>query len=322
MAKNKQTNNLKKMMWSADDLFKNQEERDDEQRERIYDLNLKDIEPFPNHPFKVRNDDEMNQLAESIKDNGIIVPIIVRPIDGGKYQTVAGHRRSYASKLAGKKTIPAIVRNLTDDEATILMVDSNNQRETLLPSEKAFAYKMRLEAMKRQVGRPSKKNSTPLGPNLIGTRSNLELAAESPDSKTQIQRYIRLTYLAPELLSLVDEGRIKMRPAVEISYLHPESQKDLIECIEANECTPSHAQTLRMRKLQDENKLNFQTISDILSEAKPNQKEKVSFSRESLKRYFPENYSTKQIEDTILKALEFYRFHQKQRKERSNETVK
>lgn len=229
MAKNKQTNNLKKMMWSADDLFKNQEERDDEQRERIYDLNLKDIEPFPNHPFKVRNDDEMNQLAESIKDNGIIVPIIVRPIDGGKYQTVAGHRRSYASKLAGKKTIPAIVRNLTDDEATILMVDSNNQRETLLPSEKAFAYKMRLDAIKRQ-GKRTDLTSAPVGSKLGGARSNLELAAESPDSKTQIQRYIRLTYLAPELLSLVDEGRIKMRPAVEISYLHPESQKDLIEC--------------------------------------------------------------------------------------------
>ena len=233
---------------SADDLFSTEEERAEARLEKVVNLSPAEISDFLNHPFKVRMDAAMQEMTESVKQYGVLVPTLVRPKSEGGYEMVAGHRRKKAADLAGLAEIPCIVRQLTDDEATIIMVDSNLQREQILPSEKAFAYKMKLDAMKRQAGRPRKDNSAPLGPNLIGTRSNLELAAESPDSKTQIQRYIRLTHLIPEILELVDNSVLKdpamlqiaMRPAVELSYLRKEEQADLFAIMDEMDCTPSH----------------------------------------------------------------------------------
>lgn len=308
---------------SADDLFSTEEERAEARLEKVVNLSPAEISDFPNHPFKVRMDAAMQEMTESVKQYGVLVPTLVRPKSEGGYEMVAGHRRKKAADLAGLAEIPCIVRQLTDDEATIIMVDSNLQREQILPSEKAFAYKMKLDAMKRQAGRPRKDNSAPVGPNLIGTRSNLELAAESPDSKTQIQRYIRLTHLIPEILELVDNSVLKdpamlqiaMRPAVELSYLRKEEQADLFAIMDEMDCTPSHAQAIKMRQMSEaktgDERLAKDALVSIMKEEKPNQKEQFKIPKEKISRFFAPGTPTQKIEDTIVKALELYRKRQR-----------
>ena len=308
---------------SADDLFSTEEERAEARLEKVVNLSPAEISDFLNHPFKVRMDAAMQEMTESVKQYGVLVPTLVRPKSEGGYEMVAGHRRKQAADLAGLAEIPCIVRQLTDDEATIIMVDSNLQREQILPSEKAFAYKMKLDAMKRQAGRPRKDNSAPLGPNLIGTRSNLELAAESPDSKTQIQRYIRLTHLIPEILELVDNSVLKdpamlqiaMRPAVELSYLRKEEQADLFAIMDEMDCTPSHAQAIKMRQMSEaktgDERLAKDALVSIMKEEKPNQKEQFKIPKEKISRFFAPGTPTQKIEDTIVKALELYRKRQR-----------
>ena len=308
---------------SVDDLFSTEEERAEARLEKVVNLSPSEISDFPNHPFKVRMDAAMREMAESVKQYGVLVPALVRPKRSGGYEMVAGHRRKKAADLAGLAEIPCIVRQLTDDEATIIMVDSNLQREQILPSEKAFAYKMKLDAMKRQAGRPRKDNSAPLGPNLIGTRSNQELAAESPDSKTQIQRYIRLTHLIPEILELVDNSVLKdqemlqiaMRPAVELSYLRKEEQADLFAIMDEMDCTPSHAQAIKMRQMSEAKtggeRLAKDALVSIMKEEKPNQKEQFKIPKEKISRFFAPGTPTQKIEDTIVKALELYRRRQR-----------
>ena len=300
------------LLTPLDDLFTTQAQRDEAKREHLIDIPLDEISDFPNHPFKVQMDEDMADLADSIKSHGVLVPALVRTVGDG-YQMVAGHRRKAASELAGAETLPCIVRDMTDDEAIIVMVDSNLQREKILPSEKAFAYKMKLDAMRRQAGRPARNNSAPLEPNLRGTRSNEELAAQSPDSRAQIQRYIRLTSLTPELLSMVDENKIAMRPAVELSYLSQAEQTALCDTMESEDCTPSHAQAIKMRKFSEDGKLNSDVILSIMQEEKPNQVEKFTMPKNKLSQYFEPGTPSQTIEDTILKALEMYRQRQRQR---------
>ena len=259
------------LLTSVDDLFTTQEERDTAKRETVVDIPISEISDFPNQPFKVRMDEAMMEMAGSIKRYGVLVPCMVRPKEGGGYEMVAGHRRKMASELAQKPTMPCLVRDLTDDGAIIIMVDSNLQRESILPSEKAFAYKMKLAAMKRQ-GHRTDLTSAPLEPKSFA-RSNEELAAQSPDSRAQIQRYIRLTNLIPPLLEMVDEGKIAMRPAVELSYLPENEQTTLYEMMELEDCTPSHAQTIKMRQFSENGKLTEEVILSIMQEEKPNQKE-------------------------------------------------
>ena len=308
---------------SVDDLFSTEEERAEARLEKVVNLSPSEISDFPNHPFKVRMDAAMREMAESVKQYGVLVPALVRPKRSGGYEMVAGHRRKKAADLAGLAEIPCIVRQLTDDEATIIMVDSNLQREQILPSEKAFAYKMKLDAMKRQAGRPRKDNSAPLGPNLIGTRSNQELAAESPDSKTQIQRYIRLTHLIPEILELVDNSVLKdqemlqiaMRPAVELSYLRKEEQADLFAIMDEMDCTPSHAQAIKMRQMSEaktgDERLAKDALVSIMKEEKPNQVEQFKIPKNRIAKFFPAGTPAQKIEDTIVKALELYRKRQR-----------
>ena len=303
------------LLTSVDSMFTTQEERDNAQRSYVIDLPAAEISDFPNHPFKVRMDEEMEHLVESVKERGVLVPSLVRPMPNGSYQMVSGHRRKFASELAELPTVPCIVRELTDDEAIIIMVDSNLQRERVLPSEKALAYKMKLDAMKRQAGRPSKNNSAPVGPNLLGTRSNEELASQSPDSKTQIQRYIRLTNLVPELLDMVDNTVLKekgtlqmaLRPAVELSYLPENEQNALLEVMESEDCTPSHAQAIKIRDFSEKGKLNPDVILSIMQEEKPNQVEQFKMPRNRIDKFFPAGTPAQKIEDTIVKALEMYR---------------
>ncbi|HMM06767.1 MAG TPA: ParB/RepB/Spo0J family partition protein [Clostridiales bacterium] len=302
---------LKLNLPSVDDLFSTQEERDDAQREKVMQIPLAEISGFPNHPFKVRMDEAMQEMAQSVKEYGVLVPALVRPKEGGGYEMVAGHRRKAASELAGAETIPCIVRNLTDDEATIIMVDSNLQRERILPSEKAFAYKMKLEAMRRKQGERTDLTSVPLGQKLEGKTSRELLAEKSPDSNTQIQRYIRLTELEPPMLGMVDEGKIAFRPAVEISYLPKEQQKTLFDTMESEDCTPSLAQAIKMKQFSQEGRLNEDVILSILSEEKPNQKEQFKMPRERISKYFPPGTPAQKIEDTIIKALELYRKRQR-----------
>lgn len=298
---------------SADDLFSTQEERDEAKREMIMEISIDEIRDFPNHPFKIRMDEEMVNLVESVKQYGVLSPVIVRPKEDGSYEMIAGHRRRYASELAEKTEIPCIVRNLSDEEATILMVDSNLQREKILPSEKAFAYKMKLDAMKKQ-GQRTDLTSTPLGQKL-GKYSVEVLGEQVGESRSQIQRFIRLTNLIPELLELVDNSVLKekdklqiaLRPAVELSYLSEEEQSDLYETIESEDCTPSHAQAIKLRKLSEEGRLDENVIFSILTEEKGNQKEQFRMPRERIQKYFPPKATEKQIEDTIVKALELYR---------------
>ena len=304
-------------LLSVDSLFTTQAERDEAKRETVMDIPLSEISDFPNHPFKVRMDESMTEMAESVKQYGVLVPALVRPKQEGGYEMVAGHRRKKASELAGVETVPCIVRELTDEEAIIIMVDSNLQREQILPSEKAFAYQMKLDAMRRQAGRPS--NSTPVGPN-FGIRSNQELADQSPDGKTQIQRYIRLTHLVPELLDLVDNAVLKekdkqqmaLRPAVELSYLREEEQQSLASLIEAEDCTPSHAQAIKMRNFSQDGKLNDDVILSIMQEEKGNQVEQFKIPKERISRFFAPGTPAQKIEDTIVKALELYRKRQRE----------
>ena len=296
---------IKMPLPSAADLFSTQEERDNESRESVREIPLEEISDFPNHPFKVKMDESMADMAESVKQYGVLVPALVREKPEGGYEMIAGHRRKMASELAEKKEIPCIVRNLTDDEAIIIMVDSNLQREQILPSEKAFAYKMKLAAMNRQ-GQRTDLTSVPLGQKLGKTSREL-LAEKSPDSNTQIQRYIRLTELITPILDMVDSGKIAIRPAVELSYLPKEQQTVLLDTMQLEDCTPSHAQAIKMRKFADEGRLNEDVILSILSEEKGNQKEQFRMPKERISRYFSPGTPAKQMEDTIVKALELYR---------------
>ena len=289
-------------LTKLDDLFSTQEQRDEEKLSKIRDIPLTEIDDFPDHPFKVRDDEDMAQLIESIKERGVITPATVRQKEDGRYELISGHRRKRACELAGFDTLRCEVVDLNRDEATILMVESNYQRSKILPSEKAYAYKMRLEAMKRQAGRPSKDNLVPVGQNF----SREELATQSGESQTQIQRYIRLTNLVPELLDYVDEGRIKMRPAVELSFLDEDSQRDVVDEIDLNDATPSHDQTIRMRKFFEEGKLTTEAIQAIMSEEKPNQREKIVLRGDRVRQLIPKNIPISQTEDFVCKALEHY----------------
>ena len=300
-------------MTPLDDLFSTDESRAEAQLEKVVTLNPADISDFPNHPFKVKQDEAMAEMVDSVKQYGVLVPALVRPKADGGYEMVAGHRRKCAATLAGITEMPCIVRNLTDDEATIIMVDSNLQRETILPSEKAFAYKMKLEAMKRQAGRP--KNSAPLEPNLKGTRSNEELAANSPDSRSQIQRYIRLTELIPPVLDMVDSGKIAFRPAVELSYLSKEQQQSLYDTMECEDCTPSLAQAIKMKEFSRDGKLSAEVILSIMQEEKPNQREKLAFRDERITRLIPKSIPRGQETDFVIRALEFYNRHLQRRRD-------
>lgn len=291
-------------LTSVDDLFSTEESRADSQREKVLDIPLSEISDFPNHPFKVKADEAILVMADSVKQYGVLVPGLVRPKADGSYEMVAGHRRKKASELAGLETMPCIVRNLDDDEATIIMVDSNLQRESILPSEKAFAYKFKLEAMKREAGRPKEENVCQVGTNLIGTRSDVQLAINIDESARQIQRYIRLTNLIPSILEMVDEKRISFNPAVEISYLTENEQQDLYNTMQSEGCTPSLSQAQRMKKLSHDGRLNIDVIFSILTEEKPNQKEKFYIQREHIDRFFPKNFTEKQKENLIIQLLE------------------
>lgn len=292
-----------------DELFMNDEERKENRLPKIYDIPLSEIDDFPNHPYQVRMDEDMDQLVQSVKERGIITPVTLRQKEDGRYEIVSGHRRKKACELAGLDTVKAEIKELTRDEAIILMVESNYQRSTILPSEKAFAYKMRLDAMKRLPGRPSKDNSCPVGANLIGTRSDENLAEESPDSARQIQRYIRVTELIPEIRDLVDAGKIALRPAVELSYLSVDEQQYLAEQMISCEVTPSHAQAIKMREFSKNGKLGHDVIDSIICEEKPNQREKIHIQYDQARKYIPSSVPYEKTGDYILKALEYYHRH-------------
>ena len=298
---------------TVDDMFTTQEIRDERKLPRIRDIPIKAIKDFPDHPYKVKDDEDMMNLMESIKENGVLTPVTVRKIHGGSYEMISGHRRKRACELLGMPVIRGEVVELDRDEAIIMMCDSNLQRTTILPSEKAFAYKMRLEAMKRLPGRP-KDNLRPVGIDLIGIRSDNILASEVNESARQIQRYIRLTELIPEILELVDEGKIALRPAVEISYFPKDLQENLADTMEMEACTPSHAQTIRMRRLLADNKLTAESITAIMQEEKPNQKEKIILRDDRTRSLIPKDLPVNKREDYIIKALEHYgRYLKKQR---------
>ena len=279
-----------------DDLFTTQEMRDDAKLERVQNIPLNELHPFKDHPFKVQNNEEMERMIESIRKVGAITPALARPLLDGGYELISGHRRLAACQVLGIETMPVIVREMSDDEAVIAMVDANLQRETILPSEKAFAYKMKLEAIKHQG-----MTSVQVGQKLLSRSS---VAADAKTSETQIQRYIRLTYLIPELLSMVDENKIAFNPAVEISYLEQSEQRVLLDAMELNDCTPSHAQSIRLKKLSQEGVLDDQMIYAVMSEEKPNQQEQIKFKREDLKKYFPAGYTDEQMRRDIIKGLE------------------
>ena len=308
------------LLTSVDSMFTTQEERDNAQRSYVTDLPIAEISDFPDHPFKVRMDESMTEMVESVKERGVLSPVLVRPMPDGGYQMVSGHRRKFASELAELPTVPCIVRELTDDEAIIIMVDSNLQRERVLPSEKAFAYKMKLDAMRRQQGERTDLTSVPPGQKLGKTSREL-LADNSPDSNTQIQRYIRLTNLVPELLDMVDNTVLKekgtlqmaLRPAVELSYLPENEQNALLEVMESEDCTPSHAQAIKIRDFSEKGKLNPNVILSIMQEEKPNQVEQFKMPRNRIDKFFPAGTPTQKIEDTIVKALEMYRKRERAR---------
>ena len=278
----------------------------------VLDLPLAQIGDFPNHPFKVRQAEAVMEMMESVQLHGVLVPGLVRQLADGSYQMVSGHRRKLASRLAGLDTLPCIVRDLTDDEAIIVMVDSNLQREKVLPSEKAFAYKMKLEAMRRQAGRPRKENGVPVGHHFQQGKSRELLAANSPDSNTQIQRYIRLTYLLPEILAMVDDSKIAFRPAVELSYLAEKEQRILYDAMGHADCTPSLAQAIKMKSFSREGKLSEAVIRSIMAEEKPNQKEQFRIPKERISKYFKPGTPARTMEDTIIKALDYYRKRQRE----------
>lgn len=295
-------------MTGYDELFMNDQERAENRLPKIYDIPLLEIDDFPGHPFQVRLDEDMDQLVESVKERGIITPITLRKKNDGRYEIVSGHRRRKACELAGLKTIPAEIKELTRDEAIILMVESNLQRSVILPSEKAFSYKMRLEAMKRQ-GQRTDLTSSPLAPKSPGGRSNEELGEQVGESKDQVRRYIRLTYLVPEILQMVDEGKIALRPAVELSYLNDIEQMDLVEAMDLAMATPSHAQAIKMRNFSREGKLTPEVIESIMCEEKPNQREKINIRYEDARRYIPSSVPYDKTGEFIMKALEYYHRH-------------
>ena len=300
---------LKLNLPSADDLFSTQEERDDAQREKVLDIPLSEIDSFPDHPFQVRMDESMQAMVDSVKAYGIQTPAVIRQKEDGRYELVSGHRRKMACELAGLKTMPCIVRQMSRDEAIIAMVDSNLQREVILPSEKAKSYQMKLEALKRQ-GKRTDLTSAPLEPKL---RSNEEVAQSSGESVAQIKRYIRLNDLIPEVLNMVDNGKISMRPAVELSYLPKEEQQTLLDAMESEDCTPSHVQAMKMRKFSEEGRLGEDVIVSIMQEEKPNQVEQFKMPKNRISKYFAPGTPAQKIEDTIVKALELYRQRERQR---------
>ena len=302
-------------LTSLDDLFSTEESRTEADKERIQDIPIAEIDDFPNHPFHVDIDDAMREMAESVKRFGVLSPAVARQKENGRYELISGHRRKKACELAGIDKMPVIVRNMDRDEAIIFMVDSNLQRERLLPSEKAFSYKMRLEAMKRKAGRPTLNNYSPVGNNLQEKPSSQELADIAGESKNQIFRYIRLTELIPDLLQIVDDGKIAFRPAVELSYLTKEEQASLHEAMESEDCTPSLAQAIKIKKFSQEGRLSDDVILSILSEEKPNQREVYRLPKERIDKYFPKGTPSEKIEEIICKALELYR-----RREHSRET--
>ena len=297
---------------SADDLFTTQEERDQKNQEYVKNISVYDISDFPNHPFKVKMDAKMVETIESVREHGVLVPALVREKSTGGYEMISGHRRKMASELAGLENIPCIVRNLSDDEAVIVMVDSNLQREEILPSEKAFAYKMKLEAMKRQ-GKRTDLTSEPMARKLKGKESAEILGEQVGESKDTIRRYIRLTELIPEILEMVDNKKIAMRPAVELSYLPKEEQEILYDTMESEACTPSHAQAIKIRKFSAEGRLNEDVLLSIMTEEKPNQVEQWKIPKNRLKKYFPSGTTQQKMEETIIKALELYRKREKSR---------
>ena len=301
-----------------DELFMNDAERKENKLPRIYDIPLSEIDDFPDHPFKVKLDEDMDQLVQSIKERGIITPVTLRPKEDGRYEIVSGHRRKKACELAGFDTVKAEVREMTRDEAIILMVESNLQRSVILPSEKAFSYKMRLEAMKRQAGRPSKENASPVATNFPQGRSDVELGEQVGESKDQVRRYIRLTELIPELLDLVDEGRIAFRPAVELSYLQKEEQSALLEQISYADATPSLAQAIKLKRFSQDGKLNNEVIESIMSEEKPNQREKINIKYAEARRFIPASVPYEKTGEYILKALEYYHRYQERQKSRND----
>ena len=281
---------------SLDELFSSQEERDDAKLERVRDVPLNELHPFRDHPFKIQNDEEMNRLIESIQKFGTLTPALARPMPEGGYELISGHRRLAACQVLDIETMPVIIREMSDDEAVIAMVDANLQREHILPSEKAFAYKMKLDAIKHQGVA-----SAQVGQKLLSVE---KVAEDAGESRNQVKRYIRLTYLIPELLSMVDENKIAFNPAVEVSYLEQSEQRVLLNAMELNDCTPSHAQAIRLKKLSQEGVLQDQTIYDILAEQKPNQQEQYKFKREDIRKYFPKSYTDKQVCDTVIKLFE------------------
>lgn len=286
---------------SVDDLFATEESRADAQREKVQEIPLGELHPFRNHPFKVKDDAAMQDTVDSVREYGVLVPAIARPDPSGGYELIAGHRRHHASELAGKETMPVIVRDLDDDAATIIMVDSNLQREELLPSERAFAYKMKLEAMKRQAGRPSRENVSQVG---TQKRSDQIMAEQVGESRNQIQRFIRLTELIPTLLDMVDERKIALNPAVELSYLKKEEQTLLLEAMDSEQATPSLSQAQRLKKFSQQKMLSLDVMRVVMSEEKKTDLDRVTLKNETLRKYFPKSYTPKQMEDTIIKLLE------------------
>lgn len=300
-------------LTSVDDLFSTEESRAEEEKERVQEIPIAEIDGFPDHPFHVEMDDAMREMAESVRRFGVLSPAVARQKEDGRYELISGHRRKKACELAGIDKMPVIVRNMDRDEAIIFMVDSNLQRERLLPSEKAFSYKMRLEAMKRKAGRPSKENASPLATNYSSGRSDLDLAQIVGEGKDNIRRYIRLTELTPALLQMVDEGKIAFRPAVELSYLTKEEQASLHEAMESEDCTPSLAQAIKIKKFSQEGRLNGDVILSILSEKKPNQREVYRLPKERIDKYFPKGTPSEKVEEIICKALELYRKRERSR---------
>ncbi len=297
-----------------DELFMNEKGREESKLPKIYDIPISEIDDFPDHPYQVRMDEDMTQLVESVKERGIITPVTIRKKEDGRYEMVSGHRRKKACELAGLETIKAEVKELTRDEAIILMVESNLQRSTILPSEKAAAYKMRLEAMKRQ-GQRTDLTSGPVGQKSVAVNSREELADSVPDSSRQIQRYIRLNELVPGLVNMVDEGRIAMRPAVELSYLSESEQEDLLESISYQDATPSLAQAIKMRDFSKKGKLSEDVIESIMCEEKPNQREKISIRADRIRPYLPADISPSETEEYVLKALEYYQRYRERQKQ-------
>ena len=304
-------------MTALDELFMNDKERAENKLPKIFDIPLSEIDDFPGHPYRVLDDEDMQNLMESIKDRGVITPAMVRKKDDGRYEMISGHRRKHASERLGLETLRCEVVEVSRDEAIILMVDSNSQRSEIAPTDKGKAYKMKLEAIKRQQGERTDLTSVPSGQKLNGKTSREILAENSEDSNTQIQRYIRLTYLVDELQDFVDKGQMKMRPAVELSYLDEETQRDIVDRIDETEAFPSHDQAIRIRKAYESGEIDYDKVKDIMDEEKPNQKPKFTFSFDRLKPYIPKDYSDSKAEDYVIKALEFYQKYLKKQREQA-----